>query len=226
MAPLVILYAGALLLDVTSARTNPSEYSPTTTVQQPKKLTAQEMQTKISIEALYNAINKARVANNLSPYSHNQLLDKSSSLKCADMVAGQYYGHENPTTLKRGGSYVNTQYGYHDGSSENLNLGYFNTASDVVDSWMGSESHRASIIDPQFTEIGFATCILPQSPDLLAIVQHKVNPIDEPTVQNVYQQSPQTYRESSLPAQTNCSYTQPKTVAGIDFDGRATCYTN
>lgn len=156
-----------------------------------KPLTAEQMSALMTPDSLYNAINETRVANNLPPYSRNPDLDKSAKLKCDDMVAGNYYEHNNPVTDKAGGSYVDDVGVRAEWISENLNQGVFSSSKEVIDSWMGSEAHRASIIDPKFTEIGFATCILSDYPDQLTVVQHKIEPVEEQQVQNNYYQQPQ-----------------------------------
>lgn len=141
-----------------------------------KALSAEQMQSEITTDALFNAINEARVTNNVTPFSRNPKLDESSKLKCDDMVAGNYYEHINSQTGKHGYDYINDVGQQYEAGSENLNQGFFKTAKDVVDSWMQSESHKASITDPKFTEIGFATCIVPQWSNQLTIVQHKIQP--------------------------------------------------
>lgn len=186
------------------------------------KPSIQDMVSKITPDALYVAINKERVANNLTPYSRNNLLDKSSQAKCDDMVKNNYYGHKNPTTGQLGNTYVNQIYGYHDGSSENLTEGYFADADSVIKGWMDSTAHRASIIDPKYKEIGFAVCIKADTPNELTVVQHKAAPI----ATNVAAPSQRIDASSWLPKQTKCTYTEPSEVAGVKFDGRISCSTN
>jgi len=159
-----------------------------------------------------------RVKNNLTPYSRNPDLDKSARLKCQDMVKGNYYEHDNPKTGEDYGQYFDDLSIYHDGASENLAQGYFINARVVIDGWMGSESHRASIVDPKFTEIGFATCIVPKWPDELTIVQHKiVPPTPQPQVQNnYYQQRQSNYR----PSTTTCTHYDSEYL-----NDRTTCST-
>lgn len=154
------------------------------TVAQDKKPIAKIDQDKVTLpvkedvtpDSLFISINETRVTNNLSPFSRNTKLDESSTLKCNDMVANNYYDHQNPTTGKHGYTYVEDLGVSFRWGSENLNDGTFYSSKDVVDSWMNSESHRNSIIDPQFTEIGFAVCQNPKTPGQTMVVQHKINP--------------------------------------------------
>lgn len=137
------------------------------TVQLPKK-------ERITPDDLFVEINKVRTDHDLKQFKRNELLDKSSSIKCKDMTENHYYDHQNPKTGKQGYSYVKDLQINYDSVSENLNAGIFYTAKEVIDSWMGSKPHRASILDPRYDEIGFATCTDTNSPDELIIVQHKI----------------------------------------------------
>src|SRR5690606_7646641 len=97
----------------------------------------------------------------------------SSNAKCQDMVKHKYYDHKNPNTGVSGIYYVDNNRVKYSYASENLNKGIFKNAKSVVDSWMSSESHKASIVDPKFTEIGFAVC-KGTKPDEIMVVHHKI----------------------------------------------------
>lgn len=131
----------------------------------------------ITSDTLYVEINKVRVANSLPQFKRNALLDKSASLKCEDMQKDNYYEHKDPETGMEGYKYVDQTYGDYEWVSENLNSGKFAMPEEVVDSWMNSPSHAASILDPRFTEIGFATCEVGIYPGETVVVQHKVDPL-------------------------------------------------
>ena len=131
----------------------------------------------VDADTLYISINKVRSGNQLPQFKRNALLDKSAKLKCKDMVVDNYYEHKDPVTGQEGYKYVDKTYGQYEWVSENLNAGVFYSPEEVVDSWMGSPSHAASILDPRFTEIGFATCEIAKYPGETVIVQHKVDPL-------------------------------------------------
>lgn len=131
----------------------------------------------ITNDTLYIAINKVRVENKLPQFKRNVFLDKSAQLKCVDMRADNYYEHKDPVTGVEGYKYVDETYGQYEWVSENLNAGVFYSPEEVVDSWMSSPSHAASILDPRFTEIGFATCAIAKYPGETVVVQHKVDPL-------------------------------------------------
>jgi uncharacterized protein YkwD len=133
----------------------------------------------ITADSLYIELNKVRIAAGLTAFSRNNLLDKSSELKCVDMSKDNYYGHKDPTTGVEGYRYVQEVGQKAERSSENLNVGYFNTPREVVESWMNSDSHKASILDAQYTQVGFAVCTIPAYPSQIAVVQHKINPSEQ-----------------------------------------------
>lgn len=130
----------------------------------------------VTADGLYIAINKVRATNNLPAFARNPQLDKSAKMKCSDMVKYNYYNHKHPKTRMNGYDYVDKTVKYYDWVSENLNAGMFANSQEVIDSWMGSESHAASILDPRFTEIGFATCEVAIYSGETVIVQHKIDP--------------------------------------------------
>lgn len=160
-------------------------------------------------DTLYIEINKTRTKNGLQAFSRNMQLDKSAALKCNDMVEGDYYAHDNPSTGKKGYTYISDVGVRFDYASENLNDGWFNKTSDVIDSWMSSPSHAASILDPQFTEIGFAVCTNPKTPLRLTVVQHKINPLE----QAVTQPSVAPVQRYQAPSTTTCKSTTSEYIA-------------
>lgn len=130
----------------------------------------------ITPDGLYLAINDVRKANSLTQFKRNPLLDQSAQLKCDDMSNGKYYGHDNPTTGKKGYTYISDVVKAQVWASENLNKGIFKDSKSVIDSWMSSEAHKASILDPRYTEIGFATCTVQGQK---TVVQHKIESVDK-----------------------------------------------
>jgi uncharacterized protein YkwD len=179
---------------------------------------SQPIKQPITPDGLYIAINEARVANGLAPFTRNATLDKTAQLKCDDMVKGNYYDHKNPSTGKIGYDFIKDVGQSYNNASENLNEGPFNNPKEVIDSWMGSEAHRASIVDPQFKEIGFATCVIPLYPDQTTIVQHKIAPYVAPAVTPQVQQQPVRQLNRST---TNCTYHDYNGV----FDPTVNCST-
>lgn len=168
-----------------------------------KRQTAVPQYTQESIEdsidlatpdKLYVEISNIRREYNLPQMIYSNELNASAGDKCSDMVANNYYGHENPFTGKKGYSYIEHTMKGAVYVSENLNQGNEDTAKAYVDSWMNSASHRSAILDSRYTHTGFAVC---QRGDKFTIVQHMAQvEIPEAT------QAP-TYRSPLVP-QTTC----------------------
>lgn len=127
-----------------------------------KKRTESSYQMTASPSDLYIAIEKERQQYNLPPLSHNPDLDASAQDKCTDMVNNHYYGHDNPTTGQHGGSYIFSHVPSATFGDEILNIGdnpkVTYSAPIFMESWMKSPDHKSAIIDPKFTDVGFAVC--------------------------------------------------------------------
>ena len=97
--------------------------------------------------------NKQRVLEGLPPLSTNDKLNQSSGIKVEDMILLQYFEHNSPNG--DGVSDLGTKVGYqYVVMGENLALGNFSNAKDIVDAWMNSPGHRANILSSKYQEIG------------------------------------------------------------------------
>jgi len=103
----------------------------------------------------YNVIsltNAARVAAGLHELTVDSRLASAASMKAEDMLQKQYFAHTSPTGVGprawlRAAGYEYKKMG------ENLAVHYFES-EDVQRGWMASPTHRANILDPDFTEVG------------------------------------------------------------------------
>lgn len=108
----------------------------------------------ISIQQLLELTNRKREEQGLPPLTINQHLADAASLKARDMFTKDYWAHRAPdgktpwVFIKQAGY----EYAY---AGENLARGFTN-ASDVVNAWMASETHRENVISPNYRDIGFA----------------------------------------------------------------------
>lgn len=96
--------------------------------------------------------NTERSGGSLGRVTRNPLLDQAATLKAEHMAANGYFSHYSPDGISPW--YWFNQVGYsfiHAG--ENLAV-HFTDSEDIVDAWMQSPSHRANIMNTQFTEIG------------------------------------------------------------------------
>lgn len=108
----------------------------------------------ITPDELLLATNEKRQENGLPVLTMDSSLAQAAQRKADDMFAKNYWSHTAPdgTTpwyFIRSSGY---EYVY---AGENLARGY-TTATDVVNAWMESPSHRENILSPNYKEIGFA----------------------------------------------------------------------
>lgn len=98
--------------------------------------------------------NKARKENgNLPALKEVSLLDTTATAKTNDMFAYSYFEHTSPSGRTVADQAQEAGYEYIT-IGENLALGHFATAAEVVDAWMNSPGHRANILNSRYTEIG------------------------------------------------------------------------
>ena len=103
---------------------------------------------------LVDLVNKDRVSAGLKPLVVNQQLIEAAQKKGMDMLNNDYFAHTSPSGLtpwywlkKVGYKYV--------AAGENLAKDFTETKY-VYDAWMDSPSHRANILNKNYSEIGIA----------------------------------------------------------------------
>ena len=85
----------------------------------------------------------------------NPILDQAAQLKANDMVINGYFAHNSPTGITPW--YWFGQVGYlFTYAGENLAV-HFSDSDEVVSAWMASPTHRANIVNSNYTEIGIGT---------------------------------------------------------------------
>ncbi len=108
----------------------------------------------VSMEALLSEANKARRKDGLTELNLNQKLNHAASMKVEDMFEKQYWGHDAPDGTKPWYWLIEADYGYTK-AGENLARNFY-TAEAVTTAWMESPDHRKNILEPEYTEAGFA----------------------------------------------------------------------
>lgn len=98
--------------------------------------------------------NVEREKNGLTALPENPLLQQAAQAKAADMLASDYWAHYSPSGKSPWVFITSAGYKYVY-AGENLARD-FEDASDVVQAWMNSPSHRANLLDRNFKEIGVA----------------------------------------------------------------------
>jgi uncharacterized protein YkwD len=102
---------------------------------------------------IIEATNKERVAAGLPPLAISAKLNSSAALKVDDMISRQYFEHTSPTG--EGVSDLGARVGYdYVVMGENLALGSFTSADDIVAAWMASPGHKANILNTRYQDIG------------------------------------------------------------------------
>jgi hypothetical protein len=106
-------------------------------------------------QVLVENTNNNRELDNLSPLKINPTLEKAAYQKAEDMASRAYFSHNTPDGLTPW--YWLEKAGYKfEYAGENLAIN-FADSEDVVNAWMNSLSHRANILNKNFTEIGIGT---------------------------------------------------------------------
>ncbi len=107
-----------------------------------------------SADTLVSMTNQERAQNGVASLNTNQALTNAAQAKVNDMFANQYFAHNSPSG-KTPWDFIH-EAGYNfTYAGENLAIGYFD-ATDLMNAWMNSPSHRENILNPNFQDIGIA----------------------------------------------------------------------
>jgi hypothetical protein len=104
--------------------------------------------------ALINFTNLDRLNNNLPALTVSPSLTEAARLKAEDMAQKKYFSHVSPEGLTPWHWLELADYRYLV-AGENLAVDFIDS-QDVDNAWMASPTHRANILNHQFTEIGIA----------------------------------------------------------------------
>lgn len=98
--------------------------------------------------------NAEREKAGVAPLATNESLNRAAALKAQDMFTHNYWAHTSPAGVSPWKWLSDVAYRY-DQAGENLAKNYPN-ASSTVAAWMGSNAHRANMLNGNFSEVGFA----------------------------------------------------------------------
>ncbi len=107
---------------------------------------------QISPSDVIRITNVKRSAVGLSPLSLNQTLSNAAYTKGRDMIDRDYWAHVAPDGTQPWKFFKDFDYKYRY-AGENLARD-FSSASNVVDAWMSSPTHKENILNPKYKEIG------------------------------------------------------------------------
>jgi len=96
--------------------------------------------------------NKNRQINNLKPLQVSPLLELAAQQKAEDMAKNGYFAHTSPDGKNPWYWFKKVGYNYRS-AGENLAIHFFDS-QDLVNAWLESSSHRANILNRNFTETG------------------------------------------------------------------------
>lgn len=130
---------------------------------------------EITAPIIIEQINAERVASGQRVLKTNTRLTLAARLKAEDMVKRQYFAHYN--RLGQGvGYFLRRADVAYSTAGENLALG-FSSSEGAVRAWMGSERHKANLLDPSYKETGIAVVkINLNGKDQILIVQMFLEP--------------------------------------------------
>src|SRR3989344_5554740 len=110
--------------------------------------------TNVTSEQLITLVNQKRQENGLPPLSFSPELAVAARDKANDMLSKNYWAHNSPDGKTPWEFFKEAGYNYVY-AGENLARG-FNTSLDVTNAWMASPTHRANVLSPNYSDVGFA----------------------------------------------------------------------
>ncbi len=109
-------------------------------------------------DLVLDKINQVRAANFVKPLHYDVRLEVAARRQAGLMAARDSISHELGESLRARVSAA----GYHQAVGENL-AGGQQTLEAAIQGWLKSPSHRATMLNPKFTEFGFAVVTRPDS---------------------------------------------------------------
>ena len=120
----------------------------------------------LSMDRISGLVNADRLQGGLPALSLNSTLNLAAYAKAEDMISNHYFAHTSPEGIAPWFWIKTLGYNY-TYAGENLAIGY-QSASDLVNSWMQSPDHRANILSPNYQDMGLAVI---KSQDSTLVVQ-------------------------------------------------------
>ena len=110
----------------------------------------------IDIHELWTGTNSYRNAAGANSVSQSPHISETAKAKCEDMVNKNYWSHTSPDGTKFWDIMKNKGISYSE-AGENLAQGH-TSATSILASWMGSQTHKDNLLKPEYQEVGFAVC--------------------------------------------------------------------
>jgi hypothetical protein len=109
--------------------------------------------TSMSVNGLLSSTNTQRTSNGVATLALNSKLNAAAQAKANDMAARNYWSHNTPEGNPPW-VFIEAQGYAYQKLGENLAAG-FSSEDSTVGGWMASAPHKANLLDPAFTEVGF-----------------------------------------------------------------------
>ena len=111
-------------------------------------------QPTIDTNSILGLINAERQKAGLAPVKMHDGLSKAAMDKGMDMVQKKYFAHANKEG-KHGYNFITDNKIAYNSAGENLGNGFKDSAR-LTSKWMKSQSHKANIMNPKYTDMGLA----------------------------------------------------------------------
>ena len=129
----------------------------------------------ITKSTLENFVNQTRQSAGLKPLAENQKLNQAAQLKAENMVQNQYFNHTSPTGVTPWFWFLKAGYNYKY-AGENLAIGFYDS-KEVFNAWLNSPSHKANIVNRNYTEVGTAVLSGFGKNNAIVVVQEFASPL-------------------------------------------------
>ena len=117
--------------------------------------TSQWMVSTVLPGVIVDLTNQERHDHSLGTLKRNAKLDAAAKLKAEHMAEKGYFAHFSPNGVSPWYWFRQVNYNFVN-AGENLAI-HFTDSDEVVEAWMNSPTHRANIINKNYTEIGVGT---------------------------------------------------------------------
>ncbi len=130
----------------------------------------------ITRQNIIDLTNQTRANLSLGVLKENTKLDQSAQAKANDMLQQQYFAHVSPNGASPWSWFAAAGYRY-TYAGENLAV-HFTSAEDVQEGWLASPTHRANIVQPNYTEMGVGVAMGTfEGFDSIFVVEHFGAPV-------------------------------------------------
>ena len=110
--------------------------------------------TKLDTSTILGDLNLQRAKSGLGPVTLNEQLNAAALAKGENMFSEDYWAHVSPSGTEPWAFIQEAGYAYQS-AGENLARDFSNEEA-LVQAWMASPSHRANVLNANFTEVGLA----------------------------------------------------------------------